>query len=267
MSLTRTPLTPTTWVPAPVRSYSHFAHAYTLLWRGSLSTTILVPILTLVALGFGLGSLVDAGGGFDGLSYLVFIGPGLLAAAAMTTAVEEATYPVMGAIRWQRTYFAMLATPLTAVDVLIGHLLWMLTRVLMGAVAFFIVLLGFGVVTDWQGVLVVPFAVLIGFAFAAPVTAFSATTDNNESFAYLYRFGIIPMSLFAGAFFPISQLPGWLQVVAELTPAFHGVELCRGATTGTLSWSSDYVHVAYLLSWGFVGLLLAKRAFTRRLVF
>lgn len=253
-------------LPAPVRSYSHFAHAYKTLWRGSLFSTILVPILNLLALGFGVGALVDARGGFDGLSYVAFIGPGLLATAAMTTAVEEATYPVMGAIRWHRTYFAMLATPLTAGDVLVGHLLWMMTRVLMGASVFFVVLLGFGVVFSWQGIFVVPFAVLLGFAFAAPVTAFSATTDDNEKFAYLYRFGVIPMVLFAGAFFPVTQLPGWMQVVAQLTPTYHGVELCRAATTGTLTWGTDAFHVVYLLLWGAVGIVLARRAFYRRLV-
>ena len=253
-------------IPAPVRSYSHFAHAYKTLWRGSLMSSILVPVLNLLALGFGVGALVDASGGFDGLSYLAFIGPGLLATAAMTTAAEEASYPVMGAIRWHRTYFAMIATPLTAGDVLIGHLLWMLTRILMGASVFCVVLLGFGIVDSWQGVLVVPFAVLLGFSFVTPITAFAATTDDAQNFAYLYRFGVIPMVLFAGAVFPVTQLPGWMQVVAELTPTYHGVELCRGATTGTLSWGTDVAHVAYLMLWGVVGLFLARRAFYRRLV-
>ena len=269
MTITRTSPSarPGRTAPAAVRSYAHWWRAYRTLWRGSVFTTVLVPVLNLLALGYGLGALVDAGGGFDGLSYVAFIGPGLLATSAMSTAVDESTFPVMGAIRWDRTYHAMLATPLGAFDVLLGHLLWILTRVLMGAVAFFLVLVAFDVVVGWEGVLAVPFGVLTGFAFAAPVMAFAATTDNNERFALLYRFGVVPMFLFAGAFFPITQLPGWMQVVAELTPAYHGVELCRGATTSTLAWGPDLVHIAYLLLWGGVGVFLARRAFRRRLVF
>ncbi len=267
MSITRTPSTTrAAGTPALVRSYAHWWYAYKRVWRGSIVTTILVPILNLLALGYGLGALVDAGGGFDGLSYVAFIGPGLLATSAMTTAVEESTFPVMGAIRWDRSYHAMMATPLGARDVFVGHLLWVLTRVLSGAAVFFAVLVAFGVVTSWGGVLAIPSAVLLGLAFAAPVMAFAATTENNERFALLYRFGVIPLFLFAGAFFPVTQLPGWMQVVAHLTPTYHGVELCRGATTGTLAWDSAMVSVGYLLLWGAVGFFFAVRAYRRRLV-
>lgn len=254
-------------LPLALRSYAHWWQAYKRLWRGSLVRTFVEPILLLLALGYGVGALVDDGGGFDGMTYIAFIGPGLLATAAMTTAVSESTFPVMGAIRWDRTYHAMLATPLRALDVLVGHLLWILTHVLIGATGFFLVLIGFRVVSDWQGVLVVPFAVLVGLAFATPVMAFAATTENNERFALLYRFGVVPMTLFAGAFFPVSQLPEWLQVVARVTPIYHGVELCRAATTATLDWGSDLGHVAYLLAWGVVGFGFARRAFAQRLVF
>jgi lipooligosaccharide transport system permease protein len=252
--------------PALVRSYAHWWYAYKRVWRGSVVTTVLVPVLNLLALGYGLGALVDAGGGFDGLSYVAFIGPGLLATSAMTTAVEETTFPVMGAIRWDRSYHAMMATPLGARDVLVGHLLWVLTRVLSGSAVFFAVLVAFGVVDSWTSVVAIPFALLLGFAFAAPVMAFAATTENNERFALLYRFGVIPLFLFAGAFFPVTQLPGWMQVVAHLTPTYHGVELCRGATTDTLAWGSTLVSVAYLLLWGAIGFVLAVRAYHRRLV-
>lgn len=267
MSITRTFSTATTaGTPALVRSYAHWWYAYKRIWRGSIITTVLVPILNLLALGYGLGALVDAGGGFGGMSYIAFIGPGLLATSAMTTAVEETTFPVMGAIRWDRSYHAMMATPLGANDVLVGHLLWVLTRVLSGAAVFFAVLVGFGVVSSWLGMLAIPFAVLLGLAFAAPVMAFAATTENNERFALLYRFGVIPLFLFAGAFFPVTQLPGWMQVVAHLTPTYHGVELCRGATTGSLGWDSTLVSVGYLLLWGAVGYAFAVHAYRRRLV-
>ncbi len=267
MAITRLPSAVRTSGPPPLmRSYAHWFHAYKQLWRGSVSTTILVPILNLLALGFGLGALVDAGGGFDGLSYIAFLGPGLLATSAMTTAVEETTYPVMGAIRWDRSYHAMMATPLSSRDVLVGHLLWVLTRILTGATIFFLVLVCFGVVSSWSGILAIPFAVLLGLAFAAPVMAFSASTDKNESFALLYRFGVIPLFLFAGAFFPVTQLPGWMQVVAQATPTYHGVELCRGATTGTLAWGPALGNVAYLLLWAAIGFVLAVRAYRRRLV-
>ncbi len=249
-----------------VRSYAHWWHFYKRTWRGSIVTTMLVPLLNLLALGYGLGALIASEGGIAGLAYPVYVAPGLLATAAMSAAVEESTFPVMNAVRWDKAYQAMLATPIRARDAFLGHLLWALTRVAMGSLGFFVIIAVLGLVTSWQGILAVPFALLVGLAFAAPVMAFAVNTENNQNFALLYRFGVVPLFLFSGAFFPIAQLPGWMQVVAHATPTWHGVELCRGATTGQLQWSSMTISVAYLALWGAIGSVLAARLYQRRLV-
>lgn len=249
-----------------LRGFIHWWYAYRRLWRASIATTFLVPLITLVGLGYGLGALLQDNGGFGGLDYIAFLGPGLLATTAMTTAQGESTWPVHGAVRWDRTYLAMLATPLRVADVLVGHLAWILVRVGIAAAAFLVVLAVLGIPQSWTALLTVPFGVLIGFAFAAPLMGFAARTKNESNFSLIYRFVMVPLQLFAGAFFPISQLPDVLQVVARITPIWHGVELCRAATLGTLSWWPAVGHVAYLIAWGVAGTLVSRRIFQRVLV-
>lgn len=251
------------------RAYAYWAAAYRRTWRGSIVSSVVTPVLFLAAMGVGLGSLVDdAQGpqGVAGVSYLAFVAPGLLAATAMQTAAGEATYPVMASIKWIRTYHAMLATPLGPTDVLLGHLLWIGTRVLLAACIYLAVMAGFGAITSPLALLALPAALLVGLAFAAPIMAFAAIQDNDAGFAALFRFGIVPLFLFSGTFFPVDQLPAFLQPVAYLTPLWHGVELCRGLALGGLEPGRAAVAVGYLLLWVVVGMVLARAAFHRRLV-
>jgi lipooligosaccharide transport system permease protein len=247
------------------RSYAYWAMQYRRNWRGTAVTSIVQPILFLAAMGVGLGSLVhhDQVGG---VSYLAYVAPGLLAATALTNAGDESTWPVLDAIKWHKQYHAMLATPLTVVDVVRGHMLWMATRILATAAIYLAVIAGFGVVYSPWAVAAVPAAALTGMAFAAPFAAFAATRTNDSEFAVLYRFGIIPMFLFSGTFFPVSQLPAALQPVAYFTPLWHGVELCRSLVLGTASFLPSLGHVAYLLVWIAVGYALALMTYRRRLV-
>ena len=127
------------------------------------------------------------------------------------------------------------------------------------------VMAAFGVVYSPWAILALPAAILTGMAFAAPVSAFAATQDKDSSFSTLYRFAIIPMFLFSGTFFPISQLPTWLQVVAYVTPLYHGVALCRDLTLGQVHWA-DLGHVAYLCAFVAVGYTAGRRTFAKRLV-
>jgi lipooligosaccharide transport system permease protein len=181
----------------------------------------------------------------------------------MQTASDESTFPVMGALRWNRTYHAMTATPLSSADVFVGHLLYVLARAVSGAVVFGCVIWAFGLTHGPTALLVLPFSVLLAAAFATPVMAFSVRARNDESFALLYRFVWIPMFLFAGAFFPVSQLPAWLQPLAKATPLWHGVELVRGATLDQLSWPAVTVHVVYLAAFAVTGFVLSVRAYRR----
>jgi lipooligosaccharide transport system permease protein len=249
------------------RGLRYWAYQYQKTWRSSVTTSFLFPILYLAGMGLGLGSLVDKHAHtVGGVSYLDFIAPGLLAATAMQIGANDAMYPVMGAIKWMRTYFAMLATPLRVQDVLVGHLAWIGIRVSIVSSAYLVVISAFGVVTSPLAVLALPAATLTGLAFAAPIAAFAATQDKDLAFTTIYRFGLIPLFLFSGTFFPVTQLPGWLQPVAYATPLYHGVELCRGLVLGHLTAASGIEDTAYLVAVTVIGVVLARRTFTSRLV-
>ncbi len=250
----------------PLRAYEHWLAQYKRVWRGTIGTSLVNPLLYLAALGVGLGTIVDKSPNApSGVPYLDFIAPGLLATAAMQTAATESSWPVMGAIKWTRTYYAMTATPLSERDVLIGHQLFVITRVLTGSAAYLLVVAAFGAVHSWLGLLVIPVAVLIGTAFSMPMAAYAAKTESDSSFPPIFRFVIVPMFLFSGTFFPVSQMPLALEVLAYVTPIWHGVELCRGLMLGTVDPLPALGHVAYLLAWTIGGLVLARRAYRTRL--
>lgn len=257
----------TTAAPLALRSFEYWLFQYKRTWRGSVISTILFPVLFLASMGLGLGTLVDssASGGVEGHSYLVFLAPGLLAATAMQTAVTESTYPVMGAIKWIKTYHAMLATPLGVLDVLVGHLLYIGVRVLIGSTVFLAVMTAFGAVDGPLALLTLPAALLTGLAFATPVVAYSAVLDNDFGFAVLLRFVVVPLFLFGGVFYPVSQLPLVLEQLAYLTPLWHGVALSRDLALGTATVGATLLHVAYLSVWVVVGFAFAARNYQRRL--
>jgi len=254
-------------VVQPLRAYEHWLAQYRRVWRGTVGTSLLNPILFLAALGIGLGTLVDRSPNAPaGVPYLDYVAPGLLAAAAMQTAATESSWPVMSAIKWSRTYHAMIATPLAMRDILIGHQLFVVTRVLAASAVYLAVIAAFGAVSSPLALLVPLAAVLLGTAYSAPVAALAAAVKSETMFPTLFRFGIVPMFLFSGAFFPVERLPAALEVVAYLTPIWHGVDLCRSLTLGTVELGPAAGHVAYLLAWTVGGLALARRAYARRLL-
>jgi lipooligosaccharide transport system permease protein len=253
--------------PMWLRSLAYWAYQYKKTWRSSITTSFLYPILYLAAMGVGLGSLVDKHSHtVGGVSYLDFIAPGLLAATAMQIGANEAMYPVMGAIKWMRTYFAMLATPLRVKDVLIGHLGWISVRLFTVSTIYLAVVAAFGVVKSPLAVLAIPAAMATGMAFAAPMAAYAATQDKDVGFTTIYRFVLIPLFLFSGTFFPVTQLPGWLQPVAFALPLYHGVYLCRGLVLGTVVLWRAIASAAYLVALSGVGYGLASKAYRGRLI-
>ncbi|HMD46809.1 MAG TPA: ABC transporter permease [Acidimicrobiales bacterium] len=254
-------------MPLWLRSVGYYAYSYKRTWRASITTSFLFPVLYLAAMGVGLGSLVDAHShSVQSVPYLDFIAPGLLAATAMQIGSNESMYPVMAAIKWIRTYFAMLATPLGVDDVLLGHLAWVAIRLTMVSAIYLAVMAAFGVVLSPLAVVALPAAVLTGLAFAAPISAFAAAQENDTGFATLQRLGLIPLFLFSGVFYPVTQLPGWLQVVAYATPLFHGVQLCRSLVLGQAHWGANLGDVAYLVALTVVGYVVARRTYRRRLI-
>jgi lipooligosaccharide transport system permease protein len=254
--------------PPWLRAVGYFALSYRRTWRGSMVTTFVTPVLYLAAMGVGLGSFVDKGGhsaSLGGLSYLQFVAPGLAATTAATIGASESLFPVMAAIRWQKTYFGMLATPLRVGDVLAGHLIWIAARIASAVAAYLVVMAAFQATRSIDTVAVLPAGVLVGMSFAAPLAAFAAHQENEEAFPLIFRLGLIPLFLFSGVFFPISQLPSGLRVIAYFSPLWHGVDLCRQLTLGQLSPGSVAIHVGYLVGLIAFGLVASTRTFTARL--
>jgi lipooligosaccharide transport system permease protein len=250
-----------------LRTYEFWLTAYRRTWRGSVATSIVNPVFYLGALGIGLGTLVNKSGSTpEGVEYLAFVAPGVLAATAMQVASNEASWPVLGSIRWTRGYYAMLATPLQIRDVVFGHQAWMATRVVSSCAVYLAVIAAFGGVESPLGVLALPACFLIGLAFSAPMAAYAATCENDGAFVVVNRFAIIPMFLFSGTFFPVSQLPAVLEWVAYATPLWHGVDLCRSLTLGRVHWPLALVHVVYLAAWAAAGLAFALQTYRRRLL-
>jgi lipooligosaccharide transport system permease protein len=254
------------------RVVEHRALQYRRTFRASIFTSFLSPVLFLTAMGFGLGTYVDQSGSasqaLGGLTYLQFLAPGLLAATAMQAAAFEATFPIMSGLTWQRTFHAMYATPIGPRDIVVGNVVWIAVRLAMISAIFTAVMVLFGAVASPLIILGIPAAVLTGLAFATPIAAFSATQRTPEKFNAVFRFGITPLFLFSGTFFPISNLPPFLQPIAWLSPLWHGVELTRGLALGTLLDAPllALVHVAVLLTLTVLGLVWAYRTVEARLV-
>jgi lipooligosaccharide transport system permease protein len=248
-----------------LRAYEYWMAVYRRVWRGTIFTSVLNPVLYLSALGVGLGKLVNNGANPLGIPYLDFVAPGLLAAVGMQIAAIESSFPVRGAIRWNRQYHAMLATPLRIRDLVAGHLMYVATRVAIASALYLAVIAAFGAVHSALAILAWPVAILIGVAIGAPVSALSAWAEN-EIFNPLFRFAITPMFLFSGTFFPVTRLPQGLREVAYATPLWHGVDLVRKLSLGTATLGLSVLHVAYLSLWFGVGAVLARRAYAGRLV-
>lgn len=236
-------------------------------WRGSVISSFLSPVLFLASIGLGLGGFVDANRTALGVPYIAFLAPGLLAATAMQAAASEATFPVMSGIMWSRSFVAMTVTPIGSRQVVLGLLAYIGLRLALVASIFTLVVVAFGAAASPAIVLAIPAAILTGLAFAAPIAAFTATQRDTQWFNALFRFGITPLFLFSGTFFPIEGLPGLLQPIAWLTPLYHGVALARALSLGTAVDQpvAAIAHVVYLVTLTALGGHVAAQQFRRRL--
>ncbi len=250
-----------------VRAFRCWLTAYRRIWRSSVWSSLLGPVFYLGAMGFGLGTLVDRHGtaSLGGVSYLAFVAPAILATGAMNTAMGEASYPVFGSVKWNKIYVAAQASPLRPGDIFRGHLMFMTMRIAMNAALVTLYMWAFGATRSAWVVLAWPAAVLTGLAFAAPIAAWAVTVTSENNFAYMFRFGMMPLMLFSGTFFPLSQLPGWLRPLAYATPLWHGVDLCRGLSLGHVDRPAALGHVAYLAVLAALGIWAGARTYRRRL--
>jgi lipooligosaccharide transport system permease protein len=245
----------------------HHLLVYRRTWRATIIERFLAPFLFLLSVGLGVGGLVDDGaGGIGGVPYLQYVAPGLVTMQAMWLAFGESTYVVMGYLKWNEMYAAMLASPLVVVEVLGGHLLVVAAH-LLGATTIFVAVGSLlGAFASWWAVAMVPLAALTGMAVSMPLFALAATTRDDSGFGVVNRLVLAPLLMVSGVFFPVDSLPVVLQPVAWLSPLFHGTELCRDAAVGSTSVAEAAPHVLVLAAWLVGGWLLARRQFTRRLM-
>jgi lipooligosaccharide transport system permease protein len=250
-----------------VRHLEHNLMVYRRTWRGTSFSTILSPVLFLSAMGIALGAFVPELTEFGGVSYLVFLAPGLLAAQAMQTATIESSWPLLAGFKWVKSFQGAIATPQEPRDIVVGHLYWQVVRLGIVTGIFLAVMFVFGAVTSLAAVAAWPAAVLTGLAFGMPMAAWTATQKNESSFPIIFRFVVTPLFLFSGTFFPIDRLPDAIESLAWFTPLFHGVALTRSLALGLeVDPLVLVLHAGVLLALVLGGALVAMRTFQRRLV-
>jgi len=234
-------------------------------WKATVFSSVGLPVVYLLAMGLGFGSQVH--GGFSGgVTYLAYVAPALLPAGAVQTAAGESTFPVLAGFAWSKTYFGIIATPITPGQLVVGELLWIGSRLVVSGAVYLVVALAVGAVSGLGIVLSLVFGVCTGLSFAAPLLALAASVDNDgRVFDTVFRFVVLPMTLFAGTFYPVTQLPGFVRPVVWVMPMWHGTELARGAALGTLGIGPVLVHMGFLGALFTVGLWLARWRFRVRL--
>jgi lipooligosaccharide transport system permease protein len=250
-----------------VRAFRCWLVMYRRTWRSSIWSSVFGPLFYLGAMGYGLGSLVDRNGtaSLGGVPYVVFVAPAVLAVQAMNSGLMNAMFPVFSGIHWNKIYIAARATMLRPSDIYRGHLLFITMRIAMNSACFVVVMAAFGLIRSWWAVLLLPASVLLGVAFAAPSAAWAVTLRVQTPMNYVFRFGAVPLMLFSGTFFPVSQLPAWLRPIAYATPLWHGAALCRSLSLGTVTAGSAAIHVGYLAAMAAIGLWFGNRSYYRKL--
>lgn len=227
---------------------------------------VLEPLLYLLAFRIGFGALVGDVTGPDGrpMSYVAFVAPALLAASAMNGAVFDATFSVFFKFRYDKTYEAMLATPIGPLDIVLGEICWAMLRGGIYSIAFFGVMLALGLVTSPWAVLLIPLALLIAFAFAAIGMALVTFLRSPSQFDFI-QLGVVPMFLFSTTFYPLSVYPEPIQVLVRCLPLYHGIELMRGFAAGVPN-PAMIGHIGYLVGIATIGVYGAYRRFNHLLL-
>lgn len=230
--------------------------------RGALLPTFLDPFFYLFALGFGLGTYVAS---INGISYKDFLAPGLIASACLWSASFETTYNVYFRLNEQRLYDAVLATPVEVQDLVAGDIVWSATRAVLFGSVFLIVVAAFGLIGSVWAILIPPFLFVGGLCFSVLGYTFTSLVTRVETYSYYFTLGVTPMFLFSGIFFPFTELPPWVEVVAWFSPLFHLVEITRGLATAPDA-GAIALHTSILLAISLSLFAVPVRAFRRRLL-
>jgi lipooligosaccharide transport system permease protein len=228
------------------------------------------PVLYLISIGLGVGAYIDkntGGMGVDGVSYITFLAPALLATAAIQGAIDESVYPTLEGFKWNKTFFSMNATPLSGNHIAMGVFFNSLIRVIFTAVIYWLVMLAFGVLESPRAWLAIFTAVMAGAAFGALMQALAGMLENEDVFfTVLGRFVIMPLFLFSGTFYPLTNMPIYLQWIGWISPLWHATELGRWLSYGhEISSQMLYVHFIFLNSLLLIGIIASRRIFTKRL--
>ena len=237
-------------------------------WAGIIFfAAVINPTLYLVSIGIGVGSLIDANNGVDGVSYLTFLAPALLASAAIQGSSDEVIFPTMGGFKWERTFFGMRATPITARQISLGIFTAAMVRTALSVVIYWIALYYFGALDSGTAWLAMPAALFAGAAMASVMLALAGKIENEDFFFTIVgRFIMIPMFLFSGTFYPLSQMPIFLQFFGWISPLWHATELGRYLTYDyPLSGAQVLMHVSVLGLMIVIGLTASFRIFADRL--
>jgi len=202
----------------------------------------LEPLIYLFGLGYGLGVFV---GDIDGIPYLTFLASGLVASSAMMTASLEGTYSVFTRMVPQKTYSAILASPIEVDDIMAGELLWCATKATISGIAILVVAALLGAVESWAAILAIPVVFLSALCFTGPAIVIATMAPGYDYFNYYFTLGVTPMFVLCGVFYPVSTLPDALQVIVQVLPLTHGVELIRPLIAGG-EINDPFVHILVL---------------------
>lgn len=228
------------------------------------------PILYLISVGLGIGALVDAntgGGGILGVPYIQFVAPALLASAAIQGVMDEVTFPTMDGFVWDKLFFAINATSVSARQIADGVMIVALSRGLFTTLMYLGVLLAFGAVPLSSVIPLLLSSMLAAWGWSSVMLAITARLERDEGyFALIGRFVIAPMFLFSGTFYPLEQMPIYLQPLGWISPLWHSVQLGRHLSYGMeLADGMFFVHLAYLAIMGIVGMRFVYPKFKERL--
>lgn len=232
-----------------------------LFWQ-SMLPTIFEPVIYMVSLGIGLGLLIKK---VEGLTYMQFIAPGLLASTMMFGASYETTFNTFVRLKFQKTYDAIMATPVNIEEIVAGEIFWGATRGFIAAAVFLVVIALFGVVRSPMALLLLPILFVSGLMFGVIGMTFTGLVNNMALFNYYFTIVVTPLFLFSGIFFPVSNLPGWAQIIAGFTPLYHVVNVSRNMALGRLN-GSVLVDILYIFGVTFVLFLLPIYLMRRKVI-
>ncbi|MGD0980984.1 MAG: ABC transporter permease [Solirubrobacteraceae bacterium] len=236
------------------------------IYRRSLSpvlASLLEPVLYLVSIGFGVGRLVGKLPGVD-VGYAAFVAPAILATTAMNAAFNQMTFVVFTRMKTDRTYDAIVPTPLSIADIALGEVVSAVLSSLLPSIGFVLVMLALGLVVSPGILLTIPAALLVGYAFGGAGLAVTTYLRDFSDFQ-LIQLVMLPMFLFATTFYPLSVYPGWARPVVEILPLYQSIQLLREPALGIFHWGIA-VAVLYLVAVGSFGLALATRRLSRQLL-